>query len=167
MFSILHYSSPYLWEDVHMLDFYHYCSLQHKAVFHFSESRPTVYLWLKRVSEINDMEDLVVMERGLQDKFFKKWFYLHYFTYSERSTLPCWLKLSSCGLWKLLCWLAESGICRGGHWLYSSLYSHLSLPLPPSFFSLFLLLLPHFSLSSLFFLLTFKQKNTRYRQPNA
>lgn len=44
---------------------------------------PGVAVWLKRIAEINEMEDLVATDRGLREKFLKKWFYWHEFTYSE------------------------------------------------------------------------------------
>lgn len=43
----------------------------------------SVAVWLKKVAKINAMDDLVARERGLREKFFKKWFYWLKLIYSE------------------------------------------------------------------------------------
>lgn len=49
----------------------------------FWKQAPSTAVWLKKVAEINELEDLVATERGLLDKFFKKLFYWHECVYSE------------------------------------------------------------------------------------
>lgn len=43
---------------------------------------PTVAMWLRKVAHLNEMEDLISTERGTRDKFMKRWFYWHEFTFT-------------------------------------------------------------------------------------
>lgn len=44
---------------------------------------PVVALWLKKIADIYNMEDLIVTEKGNSEKFLKKWYYWREFFYSE------------------------------------------------------------------------------------